>query len=210
MRIGIQLGEMPLIARGLCIVGYAPTALSKLERTFAMEEIWKDVVGYEGLYQVSNLGNVKSLNWGKTGKSKNLWLKPHTKGYLQVELAKNGIKHFYLVHRLVAEAFIQNPFNFPVINHIDEDKTNNSVSNLEWCTKSYNTRYSMDLHPTRKHKELRFNLPILQLTLNGEIVKTWECSRTIFLETGMSDWSISECCRGNRKTAYGYKWQYAN
>lgn len=173
-----------------------------------MEEIWKDVVGYEGLYQVSNLGNIKSLNWRNTGISKNLWLKPHNKGYLQVELAKNGVKRTYVVHRLVAEAFIPNPLLLPQINHKDEVKTNNSVSNLEWCNASYNAIYSLKNRSSERKK--RRSEKILQYSKDGELIRVWDNSRTVFLETGMSDWSISECCRGNRKTAYGYKWQYAS
>ena len=105
------------------MAGYAPATLSEyLERTFAMEEIWRDVVGYEGLYQVSNKGNVKSLNWKNRGYERNLYLKPHNKGYLQVELAKDGKKKCFVVHRLVAIAFIPNPHKHPQVNHIDENK----------------------------------------------------------------------------------------
>lgn len=186
-----------------------------------MEEIWKDIRGYEGLYQVSNLGNVKSLNWRNQGVQKNLWLKPHNRGYLQVELAKDGKKKCFVVHRLVADAFVPNPNGFPQVNHKDEVKTNNASENLEWCTRSYNAKYSLVRHPERtpngcvhrrgcRHKGANTNTPIAQIGANGEVVKVWGCSRDIFLETGMSDWSISECCRGNRKTAYGYKWQYAS
>lgn len=184
-----------------------------------MEEIWKDIEGYEGLYKVSNLGNVKSLNWRNTGEEKNLYLKPHNKGYLQVELAKDGTKRSFVVHRLVATAFIPNQSGLPQVNHKDENKTNNCVWNLEWCSRSYNAKYSLNRHPERKpkcggrkkgcrYKGANSEKRIAQMTTSGEIVKEWESSRTIFLETGMSDWSISECCRGNRKTAYGYKWQY--
>ena len=186
-----------------------------------MEEIWKDIPGYEGLYKVSNLGNVKSLNWRNTGEEKNLWLKPHNKGYLQVELANGGVKKCFVVHRLVAIAFLPNPNCFPQVNHKDENKANNCVENLEWCSRSYNARYSLDRHPERKpkggghRKGCRFKganseKSVVQLTMSGEFVREWVCSRDVFLETGMSDWSISECCRGNRKTAYGYKWQYAS
>lgn len=184
-----------------------------------MEEIWKDIVGYEGLYQVSNIGNVRSLNWKNCGYAKNLWLKPHNKGYYQVELVKNKKKKTFVVHRLVSIAFIPNPENLPCVNHKDENKQNNCVENLEWCDYKYNNRYSMNLHPERYNGLHRKSTPkygkrkcysIVQVSLNGEIVREWENSRTIFLETGMSDWSISECCRGNRKTAYGYKWQYAS
>lgn len=183
-----------------------------------MEEIWKDVVGYEGLYQVSNMGNVKSLNWKKQGYPKNLWLKPHKKGYWQVELAKDGVKKCFVVHRLVALAFIPNPHGYSQVNHKDENKRNNCVDNLEWCNASYNAIYSLERRgiisnrkrvPQRKNSS-HSSQPIIQMTLSGEEVKTWENSRTIFNETGMSDWSISECCRGNRKTAYGYTWRYAS
>lgn len=183
-----------------------------------MEEIWKDIPEYEGLYQVSNIGNVKSLNWKNQGYEKNLWLKPHKNGYLQVELAKGGTKKCFVVHRLVAIAFIPNPQGYPQVNHKDENKRNNCAENLEWCNASYNAIYSMKRRgvvlkekrvPQRKNSS-HSNQSIIQMTLSGETVKTWENSRTIFLETGMSDWSISECCRGNRKTAYGYKWQYAS
>ena len=180
-------------------------------------ETWKPVVGYEGLYEVSDLGNVRSINWANTGVVKNLYLKPHTRGYLQVELAFCEKKKMFLVHRLVAEAFVPNEKNLPQVNHKDEDKTNNRADNLEWCDRSYNAKYSMDLHPERakirnydrtgKHK-CRNNKKVNQFTLNGELIKTWSNSREIFTTTGMSDWSISECCRGNRKKAYGYMWSY--
>ena len=108
-----------------------------------MTEIFKDIPGYEGLYQVSNLGNVKSLNYRQTGKEQILRLHPKikNKGYFKVRLFKNGIVKSYFVHRLVAEAFIPNQNNYPIINHKDENPSNNSVSNLEWCTYSYNINY---------------------------------------------------------------------
>lgn len=181
-------------------------------------EIWKDISGYEGLYQVSNLGNVKSMNWGGRGYSKNLYLKPHNKGYLQVELKKDGKRKMFVVHRLVAQAFIQNPNNFPIVNHKDENKTNNSAENLEWCDYKYNVRYSLLLRgiapgekkkPTRRNSKLA-GFRVIQLDLFGNVIREWNNSREIFLTTGMSDWSISECCRGNRKKAYGFIWRYAS
>ena len=181
-----------------------------------MDEVWKPVAGYEGLYEVSNFGNVKSINWRKKGCSKNLWLKPHPNGYLQVELAKDGTRRFFTVHRLVANAFLSNPLGLPQVNHRDENKKNNCVENLEWCTASYNTKYSIERRKNVEHREFRGrnskykHSAVLQISVDGNVVKEWENPRAIFLETGMSDWSISECCRGKRKTAYGYKWQYAN
>lgn len=201
------------------MVGYVPATLH-IKRRDTMREIWKDIPGYEGLYRVSNLGNVKSLNWRNTGEAKNLYLKPHRRGYLQVELAKNGIKKCFVVHRLVATAFLPNDDLLPQVNHKDENKKNNRADNLEWCTQSYNAIYSLNKHPERKpprggrRKGCRFKgtnseKRVLQLNVDGTLIREWACSRDIFLQTGMSDWSISECCRGNRKTAYGYKWRYA-
>lgn len=105
-----------------------------------MNEVWKDIEGYEGLYQVSNLGNVRSLNYGCTGEIK--LLKQSTDcGYKRINLYKNGKRERYLVHRLVAMTFIPNLDNLPMVNHKDEDKSNNNVNNLEWCTREYNMNY---------------------------------------------------------------------
>lgn len=114
-----------------------------------MEEEWRDIKGYEGLYQVSNLGRVKSLNYKRTRKE---WiLKPNTinGGYLQIRLNEKC----YLVHRLVAEAFIPNPNNYPCINHKSEIKTQNNVENLEWCTHKYNANYGT-VNERRSKKEM--------------------------------------------------------
>lgn len=179
-----------------------------------MEE-WKDVVGYEGLYEVSNLGNVRSLNWRNKGITKNLVLNKHNRGYMQVSIGKRGETKTYVVHRLVALAFLDNPNGFTQVNHKDEDKTNNNVENLEWCTASYNVRYSMKHHPQRPHfrkngivyKNSKFaDKTVLQMTLNGMPLREWENVQTIFRETGMSASSILQCCKGTRHKAYGFKW----
>jgi len=103
------------------------------------KQVWKDIKNYEGLYEVSNYGNVRSLKYGKIK-----YLKPADdgNGYYFVNLSKNGIVKNFKIHRLVANAFIPNPNNLPQINHKDEDKTNNKANNLEWCNNQYNTRYS--------------------------------------------------------------------
>lgn len=128
-----------------------------------MKEIWKDIKGYEGLYQVSNMGNVKSLdrivnhNTSKTGKSlvkgTLLKFKKDKDGYLNVCLYNNGNRSYRRVHRLVAEAFVPNPKNFPLVNHKDEVKDNNCVDNLEWCTYQYNNTYG-----TRIEKSIKGNI----------------------------------------------------
>ena len=106
-----------------------------------MKEEWRDIKGYEGKYQISNLGRVKSLNYKHTKKEKILSNVPDTEGYLLVSLYKSGKKKPFRIHKLVAIHFIPNPNNLPEINHKDEDKTNNGVSNLEWCSIEYNLNY---------------------------------------------------------------------
>lgn len=181
-----------------------------------MEEIWKDIEGYEGRYQVSNLGNVKSLNYRNSGYAKNLTPKCNNSNRLWVELTNGKSKRQLLVHRLVAAAFIPNDNNYPEVNHKDENPHNNNASNLEWCTRQYNVAYYYHRHPhgadrnsTDKYRCGK-DKPVGQFNKDGHLVNYWDNSRAIFLETGMSDWSISECCRGNRKTAYGYIWQYVS
>ena len=115
-----------------------------------MEEVWKDIKGYEGKYQVSNIGGVRSFV------SNNKCEIPHyiyqgttNKGYKYVHLLDNGARKSFLVHRLVAIAFVPNPDNFPLINHKDEDYFNNRADNLEWCTHKYNYWYSRNRHPEK-------------------------------------------------------------
>lgn len=180
-------------------------------------EIWKDIEGYEGLYQVSNYGNVLSLNYANKGYPKQLTPKCNNRGRLWVELVKQKKKKPMLMHRLVAMAFIPNPNNYPQINHKDENPKNNEVSNLEWCDSLYNNHYSMELHPERPRERKstpqygkRCSLKVNQYDTAGKLIKQWKNSRAIYLETKMSDWSISECCRGNRRSAYGFIWRYAD
>ena len=170
-----------------------------------IEEIFKDIKDLEGLYQVSNFGRVKSLGNGKSYNSKERILKPgkSTNGYLQVNLYKNGEYKQCLVHRLVAEVFIPNTDNLPFVNHKDEDKTNNSVENLEWCTHEYNCNYATRNERIAKTR----SKPVLQFTLDGEFIREWpsvaECERN-----GFNKGKVSECCNGKRKSHKGYIWRY--
>lgn len=116
-----------------------------------MNLIWKDIPEYEKLYQVSNYGTIKSLNYGNTKQEKLLKLQKNRDGYLYVVLYKNKHSKYFLVHRLVASAFLDNPNNLPIINHKDENKQNNHVSNLEYCTVQYNITYN-DVHIRRGEK----------------------------------------------------------
>ena len=203
-----------------------------------MEEIWRDVVGYEGLYMVSNYGKVMSLNYCKRGYAKLLTPKVNRSGRLWVNLYKNGVNKPFLIHRLVGTAFIPNPDGLPQINHKDENPKNNHVGNLEWCDNLYNARYSFERHPERKIANLRKKYqtayligdewhgmhakfgqpwkngpknkkPVVQYTKDMIETKTWKSISVVVKETGWRYSSIKECCEGKRKTAYGFKWQYA-
>lgn len=165
-----------------------------------IKEIWKDKKDYEGHYQVSNCGRVKSIKFGKE-----IILKPFTddRGYYSVVLSKNGIVKKYSVHRLVAEAFIDNPDNLPQVNHKDENKSNNSVNNLEWCDAKYNNNFGTCIERRSKKK----SKPVLQYTLDGEFVREWpstmECGRN-----GFNQGNVVACCQGKLKKYKGFIWRY--
>lgn len=153
---------------------------------------------------VSDKGRVKSLNYHRTGKEFMLIPRTLPNGYLQVDLYKNGKVAKFTVHRLVAMAFIPNPKNLPEINHKDEDKTNNCVENLEWCTHKYNINYG-----TRNGRMAeKRGRPVIQRSLSGEFIKEWSSMSDIFRELGFKQGAISMCCSGKRKQVYGYKWKY--
>ncbi len=179
-----------------------------------MTEIWKDIEGFEGKYRISNTGKVLSLNYRREHRSKILLPKINPDGYAWVQLwFGDGRYECKLIHRLVADAFLENPKSYPIINHKDENPLNNNVENLEWCDNSYNVLYSLNRFRARAgyafgRRGKRTNMRILQITLSGKVIQEWPNSRTIQARTGMSDWSISECCRGKRHTAYGFKWRY--
>lgn len=180
-----------------------------------MTEEWRDIVGYEGLYQVSNYGNVRSLHYRNTTEIRNLCLKAHPNGYLQIELHRNGGREHRLVHRLVALAFVEGYTAGLQVNHLDENKQNNKATNLEWCTVSDNTKYSLWHRRNPAHRNCVKGIPrketrsVAQMDSEGNTLRVWRSPITIKQELGYSDWSIKECCRGNRKQAYGYRWCYA-
>lgn len=194
---------------------------------FTEKEVWKDVVGYEGLYIVSNLGRVMTLGNGKT--KKDIMFMAQNKdggGYLMVHLHKNGISRTPKVHRLVAEAFLPNPDNLPCINHKDEDKTNNFVwvnddgtvdlekSNLEWCTAKYNSNYgTAKSRWGAKNTNGKLSKPVSQYSLDGSYIGTYpsaaEAARQSFscFNRQFHRGNISKCVRGDIPTAYGYVWK---
>ncbi len=176
-------------------------------------EIWKDIPGYEGLYQVSNLGRVKSMARvdarGNHRNEKILKNNDDGKGYRRVVLSKDAIKKYFFVHRLVALVFIPNPNNYPIINHKDENPENNNVSNLEWCDFSYNSRYGTALvKMVNNRKGKTAQKPIIQLSKNNEIIHFYPSIAQAARETGIRQSDISMCCSGINKSSGGYIWRY--
>ena len=180
-----------------------------------MEEIWKDIEGYEGLYQVSNLGRVRSLdkvlpcnvNGIMTTRVRHgLIRKPHIgqTGYHYVLLRDGKRCKNYRVHRLVADAFIPNPQNLPEVNHKDEDKSNNRADNLEWCSSSYNHCYGT----TIERAASKIHRAVCQFDKNDRLIREFVSVTEAAKAVGTSTTQISGCCKGKTKSAKGYRWKY--
>ena len=171
-----------------------------IENTNSMKqpEEWKLIPGYDGKYEVSDWGRVRSYKRQKErilspGKDKN--------GYYQVSLCKDGKEKHCIIHRLVAEAFISNPNNLPEVNHKDEDKRNNHVTNLEWCSREYNLAYGTRVERIRK--------PVVQLDKQGNFVAEYSSMQEAFRVTGVNIASICSCCKHKRyKSPGGYIFRY--
>ena len=179
------------------------------------KEIWKDIVGYEGLYAVSNKGRVKSLGNDKSRREKILILHKDKTGYLQVHLCRNGKPKWYTVHRLVLMTFAPcDNMKSLQVNHIDEDKTNNHLSNLEWCTCEENINHgTRTLRAAEKMTNGKTSIAIAQLTKEGKFVKAWKSSHDAERECGFNPGAIIQCCknkfhREGNNIYKGYKWQY--
>lgn len=187
-------------------------------------EEWKDIPGYEGLYQASSFGRIKAceriiqyINGKKIHKKERILSPANSYGqYLSVGLVKNKAHKTYNVHYLIALTFIDNPANLRCVNHKDEDKFNNLVDNLEWCSYSYNTRYNDGMRrriDTRnKNNSFGCEKKVYQYDLKGNLIKLWPSVKSISRELGYKVTNISSCCLGKqyRKTAYGYKWSYTS
>ena len=178
-----------------------------------MEEIWKDIPDYEN-YQISNLGNVFSK---KRKKLKSIT--KNDKGYCYVQLYKNDKPHTLRLHRLVARTFIPNPNNYPEVNHIDCNKENNCINNLEWCDRLYNMQeaYKNGLIPPRTKNLTSFKkghkpkncIKINQYDLQGNLLNTFYSISEAGRKTKYSDMSIARYCKGTRKCK-DYIFKYAN
>lgn len=187
-------------------------------------EEWRDIPGYEGLYQVSSLGRVKSLAkpmfYGTTPNVRNhesamrieRIMTPRVKrnGYAQIGLYQDGKAKSYTIHRLVAIVFIPNPNGFPYVNHKDEDRLNNSVDNLEWCTPSYNIHYGTAIKKLSdaKRNHPAMSKPVLQFNLDGTFVAEYPSANEAARMTGIKQGNISSCCNRTTKSTNGFIWRY--
>lgn len=176
-----------------------------------MREIWKQIKGFEGLYSVSNIGNVKrNKTNGKAGTGNYtkeeyiLKQRKNNAGYMIVDLFKHNKRNQMLVHRLVAMAFIDNPHNYKIVNHKDENPFNNCVENLEWCTQKYNMNYGTCPYRIGKANSKK----VIQLNKNGILVKEFPSIIEAERQTGISNGCICEVLHGKRKSAGGYIWEY--
>lgn len=180
-------------------------------------EIWKNI---DDRHQISNFGNVRSVNYKNTGQVKLLKQSINNNGYPIIGLSSNGKTKNYTVHRLVAQAFLPNPDNLPEVNHKNEIKTDNFVyinddwsvdlekSNLEFCDRFYNINYGTKKERTKKRliETTKIRKPINQYALDGTFIKSWSSATEASLSLGLCCSHICKCCRGERKSCGGFKW----
>lgn len=197
-----------------------------------MREEWRDIKGWEGYYQVSNLGNIKSLErkvWCGRGRGyckivpeKILKAWKNNCGYLWVVLCKEGSRKNYYVHQLVGNAFLSNPQGYKELNHKDENKENNCANNLEWCSKSYNNNYGtrnkrvagklrgrkLSEEHIRKIAEKK-SIPIYGINRVSGLIVEFSSAKEAEKTLGINKSHITSCCKGKRKSAGGYYWMYS-
>lgn len=164
-------------------------------------EIWKPIKGFEGEYEISNFGQVKSLKTNII-----LHQYEYRAGYLEVHLRQHSKKFHKKIHRLVAEAFLPNPNNYPEVNHKDENKKNNRFDNLEWCTHQYNSTYN-GKHIRSGAKKRK---PVAQYDLEGNFIKEYVSQTEASKQTGILQGAISNCALGYQKQVGGYIWRFVS
>ena len=173
-------------------------------------EIWKPVIGYEGLYDVSNLGRIRSLNYRRTGKT--FILKPVLcSGYYVVNLWKNKKRSLFKLHRLIAQVFVPNPDNLPEVDHISTIKTDNRAINIRWTDRKGNVNNPITKERIKKAVSINGKMcskPVIQCTLDGKEIVFWH-SMSEAKKLGFNEGNISECCQGKRKTHKGFVWKFA-
>lgn len=171
------------------------------------KEEWRDVVGYEGLYQVSSFGNIKRLNSRLKGSG---YLKKIIQnGYMKVTLCRANVRKDFRVCRLVALSFHPNYLNHPQVNHIDENKVNDHYRNLEWCTAKYNMNYGTRGKRAGLSLMDKYGSPVLQIDDNGCVVKEWNTISEACRNTGCKFQNISKVCLGRGKRTGGFYWKYS-
>ena len=179
-----------------------------------MNEIWKPILETDGKYEISNCGNVRTVDrYAKVCGGGMRFIKGEMRkpivcsnGYLELQAYVNGKRKIFMIHRLVAQYFITNPNDYPEVNHKDENPKNNHVDNLEWCTPKYNCNYG-----TRNQRcwEKVIKKPVIQLSLDGEQLQTFISAVEAEKCTGIDRSQISRVCKGKNRTAGGYIWKYA-
>lgn len=196
-----------------------------------MQEIWKPIKDFENLYEISNFGRIKSLkkewkvfnyksnNYTNIGFNERI-MKPSISkcGYYQVNLCKKGKNYGKLIHRLVAETFLKNLNNYPCVNHIDGNKLNNNINNLEWCTYKENSKHSWENGLQKSYlkgkygKEHNLAKAVNQYNKNGVLIKKWDCISDASRELKIDNGRITKCCKKEKycHTAGGYIWEYVN
>jgi hypothetical protein len=178
-----------------------------------MEEIWKDIEGYEGLYQISNIGNIKSLDYNNTKKEKIMKVSTRKDGYQSIVLTKNGKPKQFYIHRLVAETFIPNPDNLPLINHKDCNPSNNTVSNIEWASYSHNNSYDGAGRKRREaaRKNNSFNAPKYCYVYNesGKLLKKCSSMKEASDYTHCNYRDVWKICNsvGKAKSIHGFSFK---
>ena len=177
-----------------------------------MQIEWQDIAGYIGVYQVSNTGDIKSLDrineYGYHLKERVLKQTTDKNGYKRVYLTKHAKTKSFIVSRLVAQAFIPNPNHLPEVNHKDENKSNNRVNNLEWCTHKYNSNYGTRTARIIPQTIDKTRTPIDQYTMDGVLIKEWYSTNEAARTLGLVQQNLTKCCQGRRKSAGGYVWKY--
>lgn len=182
-----------------------------------MKEIWRDVAEYEGYYQVSNLGNVRSVertvarsNYFVVLKSQVLKPAIRTAGYLFVNLSKDSKVKTKNIHRLVADAFLPNPQCKQEVNHKNGNKTDNNINNLEWCSRSENMIHSYDVLGNRRFGKDNPRAKVILQIKNGKVIGRFYGCYEAERMTGVKYGNINQCCNHRRKTANKYEWRYEN
>lgn len=167
-------------------------------------EIWKDIKDYEGLYQASNLGNIKSVK-----KNRNLKFINRSDGYYYINLSKKSKVKPTKVHRIIAQTFIENPNNYNIINHIDGNRKNNCISNLEWCTQSHNIKEAYRMGTKKPNKiNIKKRKKVMQFSVNYQLIKIWDSIKEASKELKIKDSNISLVCKNKRNLAGGFVWKY--